>query len=67
MEKTYIGVGEDGEALYCQKIHEACWLLHINGNTESPFEFSSERDVLNFAQIVGKLRMENRLEALINE
>lgn len=60
------GIGEDGERLSLEKVHEACFLLHADGNTESPFEFSSEQDALNFIGLLGNFRMECRLEGLFN-
>lgn len=47
-----LGKGADGESVTLEKVHNACWLVHCKGNTESPFEFTSEKEARQFADIL---------------
>ena len=61
------GVGEDGELVQLEKVHEACYLVHAQDNTESPFEFSALTDAEQFMSMIARFRMKDRLEAIVNE
>jgi hypothetical protein len=47
-----IGVGQDLEPIWLEKVHQACYLVHCLGNTMSPFEFSSWRDCQQFLELI---------------
>ena len=47
-----LGTGPDGETLSLEKVNEGTWVIHCPGNSESPFEFSSELDARQFADIL---------------
>lgn len=69
-----LGVGEDGEPVIMEKIHEACVLIHCAGNSQSPFEFNgdadagtAEQNARQFAGFLYKFRLEKVLEDMIHE
>jgi hypothetical protein len=47
-----MGRGSDNEPVKLQKIHEACWLVHCEGNNQSPFEFMTLKDALQFISTI---------------
>jgi hypothetical protein len=56
-----IMIGQDGEKVYLEKVHNACYLVHAERNSMSPFEFFLEVDALRFVDILCKSRMAVRL------
>ena len=56
-----VGIGEDGENLWVEKVNNSCYLLHAEGNSASPFEFSSEDDAKQMAEMLSVFRMESRI------
>lgn len=62
MKKEFVGVGEDGEPLYLEKIHSSCFFVHAEGNLLSPFEFEEEKDAREFAHMLSKIRLKKRIE-----
>lgn len=52
MSKFFLGLGVDSERIYIEKTVHGCWLIHCEGNNESPFEFSSELQARQFADLV---------------
>lgn len=61
-----LGIGEDGELLEIERVNEACWLVHAEGNEMSPFEFSVEAEAKQFVGMLGRNRMSNRLEGMMS-
>lgn len=47
-----LGRGADNERVKLERVHDACWLVHCDGNTESPFEFTNETDARQFADFL---------------
>lgn len=47
-----LGRGSDMELVELEKVHDACWLVHCEGNTQSPFEFSTEADARQFVDLI---------------
>jgi hypothetical protein len=43
-----LGQGLDNEKIELEQVHAACWLVHCRGNSQSPFEFSSEKDARQY-------------------
>jgi hypothetical protein len=35
-----------------ERVHSACWLVHVEGNSQSPFEFEKEEDARAFIQFI---------------
>lgn len=68
MSNLILGVGEDGEPVIMEIVHDACVLIHCAGNSQSPFEFngdtgkSAEENARCFASILAVNRMEVRME-----
>lgn len=52
MNRIEIGRGADGELLELERVHNACWLVHCEGNTETPFEFTTEQNARQFADFL---------------
>ena len=52
MSRTYLGQGADNERVELERVHNACWLVHCEGNAGSPFEFSKEEDARQFADLL---------------
>lgn len=68
-----LGVGEDGEPVIMEKVHDACVLVHCAGNSQSPFEFNGdngktpEENARQFAGFLYKFHLEKVLENMIHE
>ncbi|MFM6138895.1 MAG: hypothetical protein ACKPCP_32965 [Sphaerospermopsis kisseleviana] len=68
-----LGIGEDGEPVIMQKVHQACVLVYCAGNSASPFEFNgdnnktAEENARQFAGFLYKFRLEKTLEGFIHE
>lgn len=62
-----LGVGQDGEPVLMEKIHQACVLIHCAGNAMSPFEFngdidkSAEDNAREFAKLLYCFKVEDDL------
>lgn len=52
MPKIFLGRGADNERIELERVHNACWLVHCEDNTQSPFEFSSKVDARQFADLL---------------
>ena len=52
MNRIELGKGADGEQVSLEQVHKACWLVHCEGNTESPFEFTNEKDARQFVDFL---------------
>lgn len=61
------GVGEDGESVKLERVHNACFLVHAEGNSESPFEFSDLSSAEQFMNLIAKFRMEDRIAQFFEE
>lgn len=57
MPKQFLGLGADSEQVYLEQVHNSCWLIHCEGNNQSPFEFSSEKDARQFADFLAMERI----------
>lgn len=44
--------GASNEKVKLEKVHNACWLVHCEGNSQSPFEFQTEKEAREFTQIL---------------
>jgi hypothetical protein len=73
-----LGVGEDGEPVIMEKVHDSCVLIHCVGNSQSPFEFNgdycndgkwrnAEENARVFAKLLYRFRLEKQLEGMIHE
>lgn len=68
MSLIQLGVGESGEPVIMEKVHDACVFIHCAGNACSPFEFNgdagktAEENARCFASILAVNRMEVRME-----
>lgn len=60
-----LGVGQDGEQIAIEEVHSLCFLIHAAGNAESPFEFGSENEARQFAELIIKFRIEDNLDKLL--
>ena len=66
-----LGVGEDGEPVIMEKVHDACVLVHCVNNECSPFEFngdarkSAEENARQFAGFLYKFKLEKDLENIV--
>jgi hypothetical protein len=56
--RQYLGVGADGERVELEQVHPACWLVHCEGNSQSPFEFETESDARHFASLLWLQRID---------
>ena len=52
MSRSFLGLGAEGERVELEKVHDACWLVHCEGNTQSPFEFSNEVEARQFVDFL---------------
>lgn len=52
LNKEFLGYGCDGEPMHLERVHNACFLIHCEGNSESPFEFEEEQDARQFANFL---------------
>lgn len=72
-EFIQLGIGEDGEPVIMEKVHNACVLVHCAGNSQSPFEFNgdagktAEENARQFAGFLYKFRLEKVLEDIVHE
>lgn len=57
MYKVSLGLGADGERVELEQVHNACWLVHCEGNSQSPFEFYSEKEARQFADFLAMERI----------
>jgi hypothetical protein len=62
LNRIALGFGMDGEPIELEQVHQACWLVHCEGNSESPFEFEYEQDARQFADFLVKQRLNERYE-----
>jgi hypothetical protein len=63
---VFLGTDEDGNTVFLESVNEATYLVHVVGNTMSPFEFSTEDEARIFADFLSHFRMENRLEEMLD-
>jgi hypothetical protein len=61
----FLGPDMDGLPILVEKVNNACYLLHMEGNQQSPFEFSTEQEYKEFALLLNRFRMEERIEKLL--
>lgn len=61
MENEFLGTGEDGERVFGEQTQEG-YLIHCEGNTESPFFFQLHEDAMFFAQLIAKKERKERDE-----
>lgn len=61
------GIGQDGELVQLEKFHNACFLVHTEGNSQSPFEFFDLPSAEQFMAMIAKFRMKDRLINLIED
>lgn len=52
MSPIELGRGADNERVWLERVHNACWLVHSEGNTQSPFEFETEKEARQFADLL---------------
>jgi len=54
-----VGIGQDLEPVWLEKVHEACYLLYCLKNEMSPFEFSTWWDCKEFLKLIAPNNQSN--------
>lgn len=57
----FVGLGQDGEKLFLEKVSDSCFLLYAEGNDQSPFEFSQESNARQMIALLAKFRLESQM------
>ena len=51
--QEFLGTGEDGERVFGEQT-QGGYLIHCEGNTETPFFFQEEKNAMFFVQLITK-------------
>lgn len=63
-EKEFLGFGEAGEAIEFER-SENIFLIHAEGNPQSPFVFHFENEAREFSEFLIRFRIESTLNQLL--